>query len=353
MSKDDCKWVDFMLKKLFSFFPVVMLLGCGNTENQTIYERTEIHMEAVIEIRIFHEGMADVLDKAFEEVARLEEVFTVNNDTMNSEVEKINAKAGLEPVSVSEQTFTLIQESLAFAHDSSGNLNIAIGPLTRLWNIGFEDANVPTEIEINDILPLLDYNEVVLNPDDRTVFLERVGMRLDLGGVAKGFMADEVSLLLQENDVTSAIINIGGDVFVLGGNPSGNNWNIGIRDSLGGISDSGIIGTVSASDMAVVTSGVYERYIERDDVIYHHILDPQTGFPFDNDIVSVSIVAPSGFLGEVYTTIAFALGIEEGLAYIESVEGVEALFISEDNGIYLTSGLIDLFTIHADNFEIR
>ena len=342
-----------MLKKVFLFFPVVMLLGCANTANQTVYERTEIHMETAIEIRIFHEDMSDVLDKAFEEVVRLEEVLTVNDDTVNSEVEEINVKAGIEPVAVSEQTFTLIQESLAFAHDSNGNLNIAIGPLTKLWNIGFEDANVPAEVEINDILPLLDYNEVVLNSNSRTVFLERAGMRLDLGGVAKGFMADEVSLLLKENGVTSAIINIGGDIFVLGGNPSGNHWNIGIRNPLSDPSDRGIIGTVSVSDMAVVTSGVYERYVKQDDVIYHHVLDPQTGFPFDSDIVSVSIVAPSGFLGEVYTTITFALGIEAGLAYIESVPGVEALFISEDNGIYLTSGLTDIFTLRADGFEIR
>ena len=351
-----------MLKKLFLIVPVVILFACGshtdeNATNsnieQAVYERTEIHMGTAIEIRIFHEDMDDVLDQAFEEVARLEEMLTVNDDTMNSEVEAVNAGAGINPVVVSEQTFTFIYDALAFADESDGIFNIAIGALTRLWNIGFEDASVPDEAKINEILPLLDYRLVSLDSDASTIFLEKEGMRLDLGGVAKGFMADEIALLLRENGVTNAIINMGGDIFGMGGNPSNDYWNIGIRDPFSGPADRGIIGAIAAHDMAVATSGIYERYIEQDGIIYHHKFDPQTGFPFDSDVVSVSILAASGFLGEVYTTIVFALGIEAGLAYIESIEGVEALFISADHGIYLTSGLVDVFTLHADDFEIR
>ena len=341
------------MKKIGFLLGLLILTGCTvplTQNNETTYSQTKILMNTPVEIRIFNNGSYELLDEAFAMVTDLERRLTVN-DT-GSEVEDINEAAGLEPIAVSEDTFYLIEQSIYFTNYSNGLFNAAIGPLTRLRSIGFDNVQRPSDAEIANTLPLLNYTNITLDADAQTVFLEEPGMRLDLGAIAKGFIADEVTNLLTENDVERALIIIGGDLFALGTNDQGNPWRIGIRHP-NPSEEEFLIGTIPAVNQAVATSGVYERYIEIDGVFYHHTLDWRTGFPFDTDIVSISIVAETGLLAEVYSTILFGKTIEAGLAYVESIDNIEALFISADNGLYLTTGLLDDFILMVEDFEIR
>ena len=343
------------MKKKGIILGLIFLIGCTapQEENTEItYSRTEILMNTPVEIQIFNNGSNELLDDAFDLVADLERRLTVN-DT-GSEVEDINEAAGISPIAVSEDTFYLIERSVYFSSYSDGLFNVAIGPLTQLWSIGFDNAQRPDDDEIADILPLLNYLNITLDPNSQTVFLEEKGMRLDLGGIAKGFIADEVSSLLTDHDVDRALIIVGGDIFALGHNDTGDPWRIGIRNPiLDPNSEQVLIGSIPAANQAVATSGVYERYIEVAGNIYHHTLDWQTGFPFETDILSISIVADTGLLAEVYSTVLFGKTIEEGLAYIESIDSIEAILISADKGIYLTTGLQENFVLLAEDFEIR
>ena len=298
-----------------------------------------------------------LLHEAFERILDMERRWTVND--VGGEVERINEMAGIEPVEVQADTFYLIEQAIHYSIYSDAAFNIAIGPLTRLWNIAMPGSRRPADQEIEAVLPLLDPTRITLDAEASTVFLEDIGMRLDLGGIAKGFMPDLVAEFFLENDIEHALMIVGGEVVALNGRPNGNFFRIGIRnpfldeDSPG---DHHLVGTLPIFDQALITSGTYERYLahQESQTFYHHLFDSRTGFPFETDIVSLTIIADTGLLGEVYTKIIFALGIEEGLAYVEAHAGIEALFISDDNGIYLSSGLKDVFDfLLPDEFEIR
>lgn len=338
------------MKKIGPIIGLLILFGCATSQTESTYTRTEILMNTPVEIQIFNNGSEALLDEAFNLIADLERRLTVND--VGSEVEDINEAAGISPVVVSADTFYLIEQSIYFSNYSDGTFNATIGPLTKLWNIGFDNAQRPPDTEIVNVLPLLNYANITLNADAQTVFLKEHGMRLDLGGIAKGFIADEVAGLLTDNDVEHALIIVGGDLFALGANTNDEPWRVGIQNPIPG-DEEFLIGSIPAINQAVATSGVYERYLEIDGNIYHHKFDWRTGFPFETDIISISVIAESGLLAEVYSTILFGKTIEAGLAYIESVHNVEALLISDDNGIYLTTGLQNNFVLIAENFEIR
>jgi thiamine biosynthesis lipoprotein len=289
-----------------------------------------------------------------EMIRHYESILTVNDADDESEVERINANAGVQAVQVSDSSFTLIQEALAYSQKSEGRFNAAIGPLVKLWNINFDGARKPDQAEIDEVLPLLDYNKIILDEESQTVFLAEAGMRLDLGGIAKGFVADRVHSFLSEQGVESAIIDLGGDLFMLGSNRGGNEWNVGVRNPSLSRSQNpeDLAGTVRVENKAVVTSGVYERYVMVDGVRYHHLLNPETGFPFETGLSSVTVIADRAIDGEGYTKILFGMGVEAALEFVEGIPGIEAILISEDNEIHLSSGLRESFTLRNDDFTL-
>ena len=342
--------------------PPVIQTDLPPTTSNLEHSRIEISMNAPIHIRIFDidcdgedkDERCRLLDEAFELIFELERRFTVND--VGGEVERINEMAGIEPVVVEESTFYLIEQAIYYSIYSQRLFNAAIGPLTRMWNISMDGARRPSDDEIDGVLPLLDPELVVLDAAASTVFLEYVGMRLDLGAIAKGYMADLVAELLTSNGVDRALLIVGGEVLAVGGRYDGTPFRIGIRTPFPEEDGGDLVGTIPAYNQAVVTSGIYNRYLADQDsrTIYHHIFDSRTGFPFDTDIVSMTVVADTGLLGEVYSTIVFALGIEEGMAYVEAHPSIEAMFISRDNGVYLSSGLVDSFELLlVDEFEVR
>ena len=248
----------------------------------------------------------------------------------SSWISKINENAGISPVAVPEDIYSLIKASVDMAYRTDGVFNPAIGPLSGLWAFGSEDARVPSEEEISSVLPLLDYTLIELSDSDNSVYLPLEGMALDLGGVGKGYASDCISQMLAKSRSDGLIANLGGNILAYGSAEGGRPWRIGIRNPDGGAEDSVFV--VDAENCTVITSGVYQRYIEEDGVRYHHILDYRTGYPFDSDIVSATVISESGTLGDMLSTTLLALGSEKALDFASSM-GVRCILILTDGTI--------------------
>ncbi|MDR4318951.1 FAD:protein FMN transferase [Niallia circulans] len=336
------------------FLALLLLIGCGKQKesnamvNSNPYKRTEFLMGTVVTIKIYDKDKEAVLDKVFDRIELLASQITVNED--GSIVDEINENAGRNPVQVPEDIYRLVKAGKEYSGYSGGDFDITIGPLTNLWHIGFPDEKKPTQSEINAVLPLINYTKIELNEDKQTVFLPEQGMMLDLGGIAKGFITDEVIKVLNDNKVESAIVDLGGNIYVKGTNPTGKPWEVGVQDPF---SDRGeMVGKMEETNTSIVTSGIYERYLEVDGVKYHHILSPKNGYSVNNEVAGITIVSDKSFDGDGYSTTIFIKGIEEGLKAVEKMEGIEAIFVTKDKEVYLTSGLKGKFTLTNEKFKL-
>lgn len=297
------------------FVLVLVIAGCSDKQkeeskvNKDPYSKQELLLGTYVQIRIYDDGKEEVLDKAFDRIKELGDKITVNEE--GSEIDAVNEKAGIEPVKVSDDVYTLLKKAYEYSQDSNGGFDMAIGPITQLWHIGFDDARKPSQEEIDQALKLVDYHKVVLNDNEKTAYLEEKGMELDLGAIAKGYITDEVVKVLEDNGVTTAIIDLGGNVYVLGHSPRGEDedWNVGIQDP--NKARNTVIGTVKERDKTLVTSGIYERYLKVNGETYHHLFDPKTGYPFDNDIAGVTIITNKSIDGDGLSTAVFSMGVKK------------------------------------------
>lgn len=337
----------FILSLILSF----VFSGCGKKVKilKEPIEKTDFVLGTICTVKVFDDVPSNVFDKVFERLKEIETKMTIN--APNSEVDNVNSQSGIKPVKVSEDVYYVIKTGKEFGDISKGKFDITIGPLVKLWNIGTELARVPSPEEIKAKLPLINYKDIVLDDTNKTVFLKRKGMIIDLGGIAKGYAADEVYRILKENNVEHAIINLGGNVFAMGNNPiEKRNWNIGVQDPF---SERGeYIGILNITNKTIVSSGVYERYFIQNGKRYHHILDTKSGYPVDNNLVGTTIVADKSILADALSTTIFAAGIDNGLEIVKNLKGVEAIFITKDHKVYITPGLKDTFKITNPQFKI-
>lgn len=341
---------------LLLILPLFVVVGCGKdtdaspeTTTEPVSEVQEI-LHTSVQLQVFNPDTEDIISEAFNLMKRYEDQLTTDKE--GSDVYQINQAAGDHAVSVHPETFEIIKRGLEIAEESDGLFDITIGPVNELWHIGEDDARVPSEAEIDQALPLVNYKDVELNEKDHSVFLKKAGMKLELGGISKGYIGRKVIDFLKSKGVTSAIANLGGNVALLGDNPSNKDgWTVGIQDP--DKQRNQVVGKVmSPGNRAVVTSGIYERYIEKDGKTYHHILDPNTGYPIDNNITSVSVFAPTSFEGDAYSTALFALGIDKGIHLINHKDGYEVLYIDNQKNIYLSDGLKDQLEITNDQYHV-
>ena len=329
---------------------ITILSGCS-TSNSTIKEpisHTEVVMGTVCTIQIFDSKDTSILDKAFDRLKDLENKVSINKE--GTELDKVNEMSGKEAVVVGKDTFSIVESGLYYSKISNGNFDITIGPIVKLWGIGSESARVPSEKEITEKKSLINYNDIVLNNEKNSIFLKKPNMIIDLGGIAKGYAADEMKNLLVDNGVKSAMINLGGNLYILGNKPNGNQWKIGIQNPNGSANDT--VGNILVNDKSIVTSGTYERFLEVYGKVYHHILDPKTGYPYESDLLSATIISDTSLAGDGLSTSTFALGREKGLEFINSLENIEAIFITKDNEVYLTNGLKNNFKLTNDNYKL-
>lgn len=271
----------------------------------------------------------ELMDKAIERCLYFEGKLSRTRE--GSDVSNINA-AGGKPVEVSPETADVIRKALTYCERSGGLFDITIGAVTQLWD--FKAGVKPDDEAIAEAVAHVGYRSVSV--DGTTVRLSDPQAALDLGGIAKGYIADDLARLFEEGGCTSATINLGGNVFALGTKPDGSNWNVGIQDPNAPTSTA-IIASISCAQTSVVTSGLYERTFELDGVRYHHILDPKTGFPADTDLVSSSVASASSTDGDAYATWMFLLGRDEALSLLERTDGLEGLVEDEEGSISMTS----------------
>ncbi len=303
---------------------------------------TEYYFDTVCQIDIYdmdhmtEEGAAEVIERAFRLCGELEDL--LSRTKPGSDVYEIN-HAGGEPVECDDRTIEVIEKGIEYGDLSDGMFDITMGALSDLWDFDSVDPALPSEEELAEAAATVDYTGIVI--DGNTVTLLNPEARLDLGGIAKGYIADKVSEFLREEGVTSAIVNLGGNIEIIGYKDGENStpFNIGIRKPYGG--DGEIVGSIELYDATIVTSGIYERFHEIDGVKYHHILDRDTGYPVETDVDSVSIIAEAGRSVDCdgLSTICLILGVEEGLSLIETMDGVEAIFVDSDGQIHLSSGI--------------
>lgn len=312
--------------------------------------RTETMLHTVVQIQVYHEGVESVIEEAVDYMTRMEALLSTNLE--GSDIYNINQNAGIEPVEVDKESFEMIERAIEIAEESDGLFDISIGSLTNLWQIGSEFARVPSEDEITEAVSKIDYRKIKLDSEKQTVYLEEEGMALELGGISKGFIGSGIAEIFQENDITTAIINLGGNVVVMGTSPAypDEGWNVGVQDPDDSRGD--IVGTQRVKQAAIVTSGIYERYLEVDGIKYHHIMDPRTGYPLDNEVSGVTVFAPTSADGDAYSTALFLIGIEEGIAFIDAKEGFEVAYIDKDGGVHLSSGIKDSFVLTNDSYYI-
>lgn len=338
-------------KVIFEIFIAIIILSIIGVavynyidrDNLERYSRTELILDTIFEVTIFVDEEIEgdpLVREAFDKVRALEKV--MSRFVANSDVDKINQQAGMEPVEVDPRTFYVIEKSLYFSEVSQGKFDVTIAPLLSLWGFGTgEEREPPAGEEIEEALSLVDYQEIELDEESMTVFLPREGMALDLGGIAKGYIVDEIADFLEGEGVEHGTVNAGGDIRALGTRIDGNPWRIGIthpRDR------ENVIAVIPVSQEAIVTSGDYERFITHEGERYHHILDPDTGQPA-GEVMSVTIVAPDCITADSLSTAVFVLGVEEGMALLENMSQVEGMIVDLQEEIHVTRGLKDLIEI--------
>lgn len=343
------KSLKYLSVSILLIFSLNVFIGCSkNNKVQEPITRTEALMGTVVKVTIYDSDDISNLDKSFDRVREIESLVSINKE--GTLLDEVNQSAGIAPVKVDKDTFAMVKEGLEYSQITNGLFDITVGPLVQLWRIGFPEARVPSPDEIPPVLKLINYNDVELNEDDKSIFLKKPNMIIDLGAVAKGFTADAISKVLTENNVNSAIIDLGGNVYTHGKKITGEDWRVGIQNPLSSRGD--ILGTINVSNKSIVTSGTYERFIEKDGVKYHHILNPKTGYPYSNNISGISIISDKSVDGDILSTSVFAMGIDDGLAYVESRPDIQAIFVTNDNKIYLSSGMKNLFNLTNTEFEI-
>lgn len=339
---------------------VFLLIGCGkakDTQERALtdepFERTEFLMGTVVKVTIYNQDKQEALDAAFNRIEKLAGLITVDEEAGNSEIEKINEQAGVESVKVSDDLYYLLKAAYDYSESTEGSFDMTIGPITELWHIGFDDARKPEQSEIDDALALVDYSKVQFDDEAQTVYLPEKGIRLDLGAIAKGFITDEVVDVLKEYEVNTAIVDLGGNVYVLGDSTRGEGigWNVGIQDPFE--TRGTILGSLALSNKSIVTSGIYERFLELDGVSYHHLMNPETGYPFDNELAGVSVITEKSIDGDGLSTSLFSKGLKEGLDYVNTLEDVDAIFVTKDKEVYVSDGVKEFFKLTNDDFTLK
>lgn len=331
---------------LFVYCLLLAVLPSCSGQKGKIYKKGMILMDTLITINVAadsKEQAENAMDKAFEEIEKIDKLINFFSD--KSELAEINRKAGLAAVKVSPDTLELIEKAVYAAEKTYGAFDVTIGPESSLWD--FPAKKKPDAVTIRKNLNLVNYKWIVTDKVKSTVYLREKGMLIDLGGIAKGYAADKAAEVLKRNGIKGGLVSCAGDIRAFGLKPDGKGWMIGIRNPRMKGKDDEIMATIELKDMAVSTSGDYERYFILDGKRYHHILDPKTGYPAEGTI-SVSVVAPYGVYTDSFSTAVFILGPEKGMQVLQQM-GFEGVFVDSSQKILTTPGLKGKIEFKRDN----
>ena len=315
-----------------AFFSLLIFTGCTTPPENEAVQANGMYFDTVVQIQAW----GTPVEHCMELCEYYEGLFSATIDT--SEISKIN-QAGGQQVEVSDETAELIRKGIEYGELSGGRFDITIDSASRLWKFkDNEEKTLPDPDVLKEAVRHIDYRCVRV--DGNTVTLSDPQARIDLGGIAKGYIADRLKDYLESEGTEHALINLGGNMLVVGNRYDGTDFRIGIQEPF---AKTGVpIAAVSVSDRSVVTSGDYERYFEKDGVIYHHILDPDTGYPVQNDLDQVTVISDKSVDGDALSTTCYALGLDEGMELIRSLDGVEAVFVTKDGEIHQSSDAVQV-----------
>ena len=312
---------------------LLFLTGCSAESSPEPIQGTFFAMDTVMDFTIY--GESGLIDQSESLITSLESLVSVTD--ADSELYAINQTgSGM----LTEEASSLMEQALEICRRTDGALDLSIYPIVRAWGFTAGSYQVPDEAEIQALLPLVDYRKIQYDAADGDVTLP-VGMKIDLGSVAKGYAGQLVAQMLREHGVQSALLNLGGNVQTVGTKPDGSPWQIGIKDPQG--EDAMMV--LSVEDQAVVTSGGYERYFEQDGQTYWHIMDPSTGHPADSGLISVTIVGDEGVVCDGLSTALFVMGLEKAADLWAQSGDFEAVFVTASGEVYITEGLRDRFAL--------
>lgn len=331
------------LSLLFIIIATVIITqtACHNTKDVEPISKEGFYLDTVCKLSVYDmKGGLDAdrankaIDKAYNRCRELEN--TLSNTIDSSEVSRINS-AGGNWVTVGKDTLKVVKAGVKYGELSDGDFDITIGSVSGLWNFQAENPQVPDSSKISEALKHVNYKNVQF--DGNKIRLADPQAKLDLGGIAKGYVADEITKVLEQEGVTSAVINLGGNIVTIGGKPDGSDFVIGIEKPFTDRTE--IIGTTKAEDQTVVTSGIYERQFKQGGKIYHHVLSSRTGYPAETKLEAVSLVAKKGRSMDVdaMSTICLMKGVDGGKAFIKKQKGVEAVFSAEGKEVAKTKGI--------------
>lgn len=312
-----------------------------------MYAYSAVMMGSPILLKLFKHD-EPLARQVFRLIKQQENLFTVNRP--HSEVMAINHAAGRHAVAVSPPVYELIKRAHEVSQRPGSAFNFAIGPLVKRWKIGFQGNSVPPENELQALLALTRPDAVTLDDDSSSVFLHQAGMEIDLGAIAKGYIADVVRDYLRQQRVDYGLINLGGNVQTLG-HETERCWGIGLKQPF--TNPDALIGVINVINRSVVTSGVYERYFELDGRRYHHILDPRSGYPLDNELLSVTVISRDSIDGDIWTTLLYGMGLENSLIYLADIPQIEAIFVTRDGRVICSSQRQFSFTLLDDSYRLN
>lgn len=322
-------------RRLIGLVLTLLCLLAGCTPAQTSpRESTFFAMDTVMSVTLYAGGDDALLDQARARVEELEGLLSVTRP--DSEVFALNRDGSAV---LSPDTAALLSGGLDLCRRTGGALDLSIYPVLRAWGFTTGSYRVPTQAELDELLSRVDYTQIALSEEDTASLPE--GMELDLGSVAKGYTGDVLAALLAERGVTSALLDLGGNIQTVGAKPNGSPWRVAVRAPEG----EGTVGVLSVTNQAVVTSGGYERYFESEGVRYWHILDPKTGAPARSGLLSVTVVGDSGLTCDGLSTALFVMGLDGALDHWRTHRDFEAVFLSEDGSVTITAGLEGSFEL--------
>ena len=337
----------------FSMFTASLILcpavlsGCSaqtkseeNTaaDSQEPISATAIKLNTAVTVTIYDSNDKNLLTECMNLCDKYEKIFS--RTASDSELYQLNHRE-LAPVEGTENTYQvsddlaeLVSEGLDYSELSEGAFDIAIEPLTSLWDFTAEDPQVPEDSLIQAALPKCDYHNISVDKDKNEITLKTDDTAIELGAIAKGYIADRLKDYLVSQNVKSAIINLGGNVLCIGEKPDNSAFKIGIQKPFADRSET--IAVMDIKDKSVVSSGIYERCFEQNGTLYHHLLNPETGYPCDNGLIAVTIISDKSVDGDALSTTCFALGLEDGMKLAESLDDVQAFFVTSDYEIHYT-----------------
>ena len=294
-------------------------------------------LNTIVTITLFDSDDASIIDDAFEECRKYENIFS--RTIASSEISRLNSRPADENTfTVSEDVRALLEKGLYYSDISAGAFDITVEPITSLWDFAAPSPALPDPEAIQAALTAVDYSRVSL--DGSTLTFSSPDTRLDLGAIAKGYIADRLKEYLKGRGVSSALINLGGNVLCVGSKPDSSPFKIGVQKPFENRNET--IATMGISDLSVVSSGVYERHFVLEGTNYHHLLDPKTGYPYDNGLISVTIISQDSVDGDGLSTTCFALGLEKGLELVNSLDNTYGIFITDDYELHYSDGAENL-----------